>query len=98
MGNKMVVLSLKALLDAHGLSTYRLVQATRGQVAERTVYSLAWGDPTRIDLPILGIIITALETLTGTPVTPNDLLRVVEAQDDAGQSAHIQPKRRRKQP
>jgi hypothetical protein len=35
-----VVFTLRHDLAAHGLSAYRLAQAARGRVSERTVYAL----------------------------------------------------------
>lgn len=77
-----VEIALKEYLDAHDLSAYRLVQATKGRVAERTVYSLARAETKRVDLGVLGEVLNALGKLTGEDVTPNDVLRFVDLPED----------------
>ncbi|WP_216325977.1 helix-turn-helix domain-containing protein [Deinococcus aestuarii] len=72
-----VEFTLKRYLNTHGLTAYRLAQATEGRVSRRTVYALARGEVTRVDLGTLGAVITALEELTGEEVTPADLLAAV---------------------
>ena len=69
--------TLRQYLRAHGLSTYRLAQAARGRVSERTVYALARGEVSRVDLGTLGAVISTLEELTGKSVSPADLLEAV---------------------
>ncbi len=49
-----------------------------GRVARGTVYSLASGDVQRLDLETLSGLLGGLADLTGQPVTPNDLLEVIE--------------------
>jgi DNA-binding Xre family transcriptional regulator len=66
-----VKVTLKEYLTQRNLSTYKLVQATTGRIAERTVYALARPGVKRMDLE-------ALHDLTGETVTPNDLLEVIE--------------------
>lgn len=56
-------------LAAHDLSTYRLVQAAPGRVSERTVYALARGETSRIDLSTLEAITSTLEELTSARPT-----------------------------
>jgi DNA-binding Xre family transcriptional regulator len=74
-----VSVRLKEYLNHHNLSAYKLVQETRGKVAERTVYAFARGEKVkRVDLETLGVVMQALTRLTGKPVTPNDLLEVIE--------------------
>jgi DNA-binding Xre family transcriptional regulator len=73
-----VKVTLKEYLNQRNLSTYKLVQATTGRIAERTVYALARPGVKRVDLETLGVIIAALHDLTGETVTPNDLLEVIE--------------------
>ena len=75
-------MALKEYLDAHDLSAYRLVQATKGRIAERTVYSLARTETKRVDLAVLGEVLNALGKLTGEDVTPNDVLRFVDLPED----------------
>ena len=73
-----VTVKLREYLDTHAISAYRVVQETHGRIAERTVYALARQGAKRVDLQTLGEVIGALRRLTGKPVTPNDLLEVIE--------------------
>lgn len=72
-----VEFTLNSYLKAHGLTAYRLAEAARGRVSRGTVYALARGNVSRVDLGTLGAVITALEELTGESVTPADLLTAV---------------------
>jgi len=72
-----VQFTLRHYLATHGLSVYRLAQAARGRVSERTVYALARGETSRVDLGTLGAVISTLEELTGEQVSPADLLTAV---------------------
>jgi hypothetical protein len=72
-----VEFTLNSYLKAHGLTAYRLAEAARGRVSRGTVYALARGNVARVDLVTLGAVMTALEELTGEPVTPGDLLSAV---------------------
>ena len=72
-----VQLTLKAYLDAHNLTAYRLAEAAQGRVSRGTVYALARGSAARVDLGTLGAVITTLEELTGHEVNPADLLAAV---------------------
>jgi len=72
-----VEFTLKSYLEAHGLSAYRLAQAARGRVSRGTVYALARGSVSRVDLGTLGAVMTTLEELTGEAVTPGELLAVI---------------------
>lgn len=72
-----VQFSLRAYLDAHDLTAYRLAEAARGRVSRGTVYAMARGSASRVDLGTLGAVITTLEELTGLEVTPADLLTTV---------------------
>lgn len=76
-----VEVTLQRYLKAHGLSAYRLAQAAHGRVSRGTVYALARGAVARVDLATLGAVMTALEELTGQPVTPGDLLEAVTRPD-----------------
>lgn len=69
--------TLRHYLAAHGLSAYRLAQAARGRVSERTVYALARGETSRVDLSTLGAVMSTLEELTGEQVSPADLLQAI---------------------
>lgn len=71
---RVVQLTLKSYLEAHGLTAYRLAQAARGRVSRGTVYALARGTVTRVDLGTLGAVMTTLEELTGEAVNAADLL------------------------
>lgn len=71
-----VKFTLKRYLETHGLSAYRLTQAAQGRVSRGTVYALARGSVSRVDLSTLGVVMTVLEELTGQAVTPGDLLAV----------------------
>ena len=73
----MVKLRLKEFLTANNLSTYRLEREVSG-VSRTSLYKLASGDTDGIRFPTLDAIIAALTKLTGNPVTPNDLLEVVQ--------------------
>ena len=66
--------TLKSYLVAHGLTAYRLVEASRGRLSRGTVYALARGNVSRVDLGTLSTVMTVLEELTGQEVQPNDLL------------------------
>jgi hypothetical protein len=49
-----------------------------GRVARGTVYGLASGEVQRVDLETLSGVLGGLAEITGKPVTPNDLLEVIE--------------------
>ena len=68
---------VKQYLDSHNVSAYRLAQETAGTLAPNTVYALARPTVKRVDLETLGEVMTALERITGQPVTLTDLLEVV---------------------
>lgn len=68
----MVTWKLRDYLDRHGVSAYALLKAT--DLAPSTVYALARGDQTRVDLGVLDKVIGGLEELTGQAVTFDDLL------------------------
>ena len=68
----MVTWKLRNYLDEHNVSAYALLKAT--DLAPSTVYALARGDQTRVDLGVLDKVIGGLEALTGRAVTFDDLL------------------------
>ena len=68
----MVTWKLREYLDAHNVSAYALTKAV--DLAPNTVYALARGDQSRLDLAVLDKVIAGLEQLTGQTVTFNDLL------------------------
>jgi hypothetical protein len=69
---------LHDILKANNLTAYKLEQALRGNVSRNTVYRWAREKPQLLDLGALPFVVEALTRLTGQPVTPNDLLEVVE--------------------
>jgi DNA-binding Xre family transcriptional regulator len=69
----MIKLKLKDCLDANNLSVYRLEKECP-EVSRTTLYKLASGDVDGIRFNTLNV----LARLTGKPVTPNDLLEVIE--------------------
>ncbi len=73
----MIKLKLKDCLDANGLSVYRLEKECP-EVSRTTLYKLASGDVDGVRFNTLNALLVALARLTGKPVTPNDLLEVIE--------------------
>ena len=73
---------LKSILVAQNISVYSLARAMGNQTHAIKLYRITNADPAkrprRVDLVTLEQIIPALETLTGKPVTPNDLLELIE--------------------
>jgi hypothetical protein len=67
---------VKDFLTAHGITPYRLWKDSK--LAQKTVYTLANDKGDRIDLGTFGRVVSTLSRLTGQPVTPNDLLEVIE--------------------
>ncbi len=70
----MLRLHLKPFLERHRISAYQLARATRGRLSEATVYGMARRPLQRIDLDSVSMVIDALESLTGQPVTLLDLV------------------------
>ncbi|MEX2534932.1 MAG: hypothetical protein WD273_04950 [Trueperaceae bacterium] len=64
-------------LSRHDISAYRLVREADSQLAKNTVYSYARGGVKRVDLEVLGVIMEKLESITGEPVSIDDLLEKV---------------------
>ncbi len=73
----MIKLKLKDCLDANGLSVYRLEKECP-EVSRTTLYKLASGEVDGVRFNTLNALLVALARLTGKPVTPNDLLEVIE--------------------
>ncbi|MDL2343104.1 hypothetical protein QOL99_02955 [Deinococcus sp. MIMF12] len=71
---------LREACEAWGLSVYQVAMSgyAQGTVDPATVYRLARGDTSRIDLPTLATVAGILHTLTGQPVTALDLLTLEE--------------------
>ena len=67
-------------LQAHNLTAYKLEKAVSGVVSRNTVYKWARESeaPDHIHTAQFVAIMQALTRLTGQPVTPNDLLEVME--------------------
>lgn len=63
---------LRAFLLRHGLNAHQVVIASG--LSTRTIYPIAAGESTRVDLHSLEAIIAALRDLTGERVDMNDLL------------------------
>ncbi|GGR22502.1 helix-turn-helix domain-containing protein [Deinococcus ruber] len=69
-------LTVKEACVARGLSVYQVAMSglAQGTVDPGTVYRLARGDTSRIDLHTLATVAGILHTLTGQVVTVGDLL------------------------
>ena len=61
-------LNLGSYLEQHNITAYRLVKEVEGRVAPNTVYALARRPAQRIDLTTVGVLMKALEQLTGKKV------------------------------
>jgi DNA-binding Xre family transcriptional regulator len=72
----MIRLNINSYLEQQNITAYRLIKESG--LAPNTVYTLARTPAKRIDLDTLESIVKALTRLTGKPVTPNDLLEVIE--------------------
>ena len=66
--------TFRELLEARGLTAYRVMSEGRGEVSKNAVYALARGDVDRVDLGTLGKLAGLLERLTGERVEVSDLL------------------------
>jgi hypothetical protein len=66
---------IKAFLQAHNLTAYRLWKESG--LAQRTVFTLARDEGERIDLKTFGQVLGTLERLTGKSLVTDDLLEVV---------------------
>ncbi len=65
---------IRQYLTAHSLSAYDLDRALGRKLSPRTVYALARNEHKQIRLETLDKLMTALEELTGKPVSLKDLL------------------------
>lgn len=67
---------LREECEDRGLSVYQVAMSgySQGTLDRATVYRLARGDTSRIDLPTLATVAGILHTLSGQPVTVADLL------------------------
>lgn len=71
-------LNLGGYLASNGLTAYRLVQESRGELAQNTVYAMAKKPAQRVDLDTVAKIIEALERVQQREVTIIDLLEITE--------------------
>jgi len=71
-------LTVREACEDRGLSVYQVAMSgyAQGTVDPGTVYRLARGDTSRIDLPTLATVAGIIHTLTGQPVSVADLLRL----------------------
>jgi DNA-binding Xre family transcriptional regulator len=76
IGSNMIRLNINSYLEQQNITAYRLIKESG--LAPNTVYTLARTPAKRIDLDTLESIVKALTRLTGQPVTPNDLLEVID--------------------
>lgn len=72
---------IKEFLDDHGLTPYRLVQASG--IPQGTVYRLVNGDTRNLNADTLALTLDALRTLTGEPVGLGDVLEYTPAENAA---------------
>ena len=71
--------SLDRYLERHNLSAYRLANELKGRVAQGSVYAMTRSKTVkRVDLETLSGVLEALERITGEPITPNDLLEIIQ--------------------
>lgn len=68
--------TVREACEARGLSVYQVAMSghSQGTVDPGTVYRLARGDTTRIDLGTLATVAGIIHTLTGQPVDVGELL------------------------
>lgn len=74
-------LNLGSYLERHNITAYRLVKEVEGRVAPNTVYSLARRPAQRIDLTTVGVLMKALEQLTGKKVEFSEMLEEEQMPD-----------------
>ncbi|WP_019586555.1 hypothetical protein [Deinococcus apachensis] len=71
------------VLQAHGLTAYKLAGELHGKVNRNSVYAIARGDTERVDRATLAALLAALHALTGQRYTVGDLLEYSEAAPEA---------------
>lgn len=69
--------NLEDWLETRGVTRYELAQNMGGNVKTRLTSLYRMREPKRIDLAVMGEIVSALRHITGEEVTPNDLLEYV---------------------
>ncbi|GGS40560.1 helix-turn-helix domain-containing protein [Deinococcus knuensis] len=83
---------LRAYLQAHGITPYRLAKALP-EMRQATIYRLAAEEtPQSVSFDVLSQVIAGLRRVTGEDVTPNDLIAIVEtrsAEDTSWQTADL---------
>lgn len=65
---------LKPFLERHHITAYQLARATKGKLSESTVYGMSRAPLQRIDLDSVGVVMSALEIMTGERVQVQDLI------------------------
>ena len=80
--------TLKEACEARGLSVYQVAMSghAQGTVDSGTVYRLARGDTSRIDLHTLATLAGIIHTLTGQPVGVGELLALGAVREGATDS------------
>ena len=74
-----VRVSLDRFLERNNLTAYKLTKEVGGKASQGSIYALSRGNKVkRVDLETLSEVMGALSRLTGQPVTPNDLLEIIE--------------------
>lgn len=78
--------TLKEACEARGVSVYQVAMSgyAQGTVDPGTVYRLARGDTSRIDLHTLATLAGILHTLTGQAVSVGELLALEAVKEDTG--------------
>lgn len=71
-------LNLGGYLASNGLTAYRLVQESRGELAQNTIYAMARKPAQRVDLDTVAKIIETLGRVQQREVTLADLIEIVE--------------------
>ena len=66
--------NLEDLLKTHGVTKYELAQNMGGNEKSRLTTLYRMRNPQRVDLNVMAEIVSALREITGSEVTPNDLL------------------------
>lgn len=62
------------MLKTHGVTKYELAQNMGGNEKSRLTTLYRMRNPQRVDLNVMAEIVSALREITGSEVTPNDLL------------------------
>lgn len=79
-------------MASNGLTAYRLVQESRGELAQNTIYAMAKKPAQRVDLDTVAKIIKTLGRLQQREVTLTDLIEIVEErspEDTSWQTADL---------